>query len=434
MARDRRGGAPLAVCCALDGGPAERARAAWDSGLLARLADERLLPAVEPCAVGDWPFALRFGRPARVTFGAEWCARGWHAAAAYLLRLAARLSEAGLTLGPVPPTSIQFLGASPQLLDFGALRPLSNGELARALLAMRGAYILPVVICCLGRSGLLRRALRSPFPLRESDFPEASSLMTEFRTPARSGDDAADTLREYAAILQALPATRPTSGWLSYYERAAVLGTRKEEALEYALGALKPLTVLDLGSNCGRYSCLAAARGARVTAVDRDEACVTALFSTAERAGTEILPLVLDLVDPTPAYGPSPAPFPSAAARLKSEMVLALALTHHLLLSRAFSMRGLATLLHELTGRWLVVEFVPLGAEAHCSYPPTMGLADWYNLPAFVGALRERFSAVSALGGDAASGERCLILCARRARDRSRAEYVAASAPRESRA
>ena len=72
---------------------------------------------------------------------------------------------------------------------------------------------------------------------------------------------------------------------------------------------------------------------------------------------TKILPLVMDLTDPSPAIGWRSQERPSFLDRAKPDAVLALALVHHLAIGANIPLPEVVSWLHSLGGH-LVVEFV----------------------------------------------------------------------------
>jgi 2-polyprenyl-3-methyl-5-hydroxy-6-metoxy-1,4-benzoquinol methylase len=143
-----------------------------------------------------------------------------------------------------------------------------------------------------------------------------------------------------------------------------------------ALQKLHPTSVLDIGANTGWFSILSAKLGCQVVAVDNDEASMGLLYKRSKRENLSILPLVMDIAQATPDVYPAPnlatdphminsrikdtAPvLINAAKRLKCDMVLALALIHHLALGRGLGLQETAKLLAFFSLNHLVVEFVP---------------------------------------------------------------------------
>ncbi|MCC6986967.1 MAG: hypothetical protein IT309_11080, partial [Anaerolineales bacterium] len=71
-----------------------------------------------------------------------------------------------------------------------------------------------------------------------------------------------------------------------------------------------------------------------------------------------ILPLVMDLTNPSPSLGWNNHERDSLTSRAPADMVLALALIHHLAISNNVPLWQIAEFFHGL-GKWLVIEFVP---------------------------------------------------------------------------
>jgi hypothetical protein len=115
----------------------------------------------------------------------------------------------------------------------------------------------------------------------------------------------------------------------------------------------------DLGANTGRYSRIAAAAGKRVLAFDIDPAAAEQHYRLVRREGrTDILPLVLDLANPSPGLGWAGRERRSLLERADANVVIALALVHHLAISRNVPLPMILGLFADLAP-WAIVEFVP---------------------------------------------------------------------------
>lgn len=150
--------------------------------------------------------------------------------------------------------------------------------------------------------------------------------------------------------------------WADYYDdtnysdRAA---DAKARALEACLDAVAPESVWDLGANTGRFSRVAARRGAHTVAFDVDPAAVEKNYLEVRRAGEEhLLPLVLDLTNPSPALGWHSEERDALRDRGPVDLVIALALVHHLAISNNLPLSRVAEMLGDVA-RVALVEFVP---------------------------------------------------------------------------
>lgn len=152
--------------------------------------------------------------------------------------------------------------------------------------------------------------------------------------------------------------------WASYYRQLqdydAAAAENKKRAVADFLDDVRPATLWDLGANTGLYSRIAADRGIKTVSFDADAGCVELSYlSVRERKEKNILPLVLDLANPTPGIGWENAERMSLFERGPADMVLALALIHHLAVGNNVPFSLIGDFLGRI-GRSAVVEFVPL--------------------------------------------------------------------------
>ncbi len=123
-----------------------------------------------------------------------------------------------------------------------------------------------------------------------------------------------------------------------------------------------PKRVLDIGANTGEFSALAAAAGAEVVALERDPAAADRLFAMASERNLSIQTIQADLARPTPAAGWENAESLALLPRLERrfDLVLMLAVIHHLILMEQIPIPAILSLCHRLTTRYLVIEWVPV--------------------------------------------------------------------------
>ena len=118
-------------------------------------------------------------------------------------------------------------------------------------------------------------------------------------------------------------------------------------------------TAWDVGANVGVYSAMAADAGYRVIAWDQDAGSVEEHWRRVRGdARPEILPLILDLADPSPSIGWGLRERASFLERGEPELILALALVHHLAIGNNVPLPGVAELFARMAPS-AIVEFVP---------------------------------------------------------------------------
>jgi hypothetical protein len=150
--------------------------------------------------------------------------------------------------------------------------------------------------------------------------------------------------------------------WGDYYEdhnySAAGLEHKKQLVGKF-LEHIQPKIVWDLGANTGFFSRVASDLGILTIAFDIDPAAVEKNYlECVSRGEQNILPLVLDLTNPSPDIGWNNRERMSLLVRAPTDAVLALALIHHMAISNNVPLGRLASFFHQL-GEWLVIEFVP---------------------------------------------------------------------------
>jgi hypothetical protein len=155
---------------------------------------------------------------------------------------------------------------------------------------------------------------------------------------------------------------RPGGHWVqygiqtSYTERGAA---SKRRIVQRMLASSQAGVVWDLGANVGTYSTIAAAEGRSVLAFDQDANSVEHHWTSLPAEAREsVLPLVMDLTNPSPALGWALEERRSLVERGPADVVLALALVHHLAIGNNVPLERIASLFARI-GRRAVVEFVP---------------------------------------------------------------------------
>jgi SAM-dependent methyltransferase len=156
------------------------------------------------------------------------------------------------------------------------------------------------------------------------------------------------------------------SSWSEYQTTLTHYTAAESEAkLEWvrrALDASQPARVLDIGANTGEFSTLAAEAGAQVVALERDQAAASRIFAIARQRNLPIETIHADIARPTPAIGWENAESSALIPRLEGQfdLVLMLAVIHHLILMEQIPIPAILALCHRLTRRHLIVEWVPV--------------------------------------------------------------------------
>jgi ribosomal protein L11 methylase PrmA len=151
--------------------------------------------------------------------------------------------------------------------------------------------------------------------------------------------------------------------WNDYYEANNNYGEEglkdKERIVTEFLSEIAPKTVWDLGANTGRFSRIAAARGASVVAWDMDPACVESNYRMVRlQKEKNILPLNMDLTNPSPSIGWDNEERLSFAQRGPADTILALGLIHHLAIANNVPLEKIALFFSKICHS-IIIEFIP---------------------------------------------------------------------------
>lgn len=322
-----------------------------------------------------------------ISYPYEWCFGQLKAAALLTLAVQKKAMTHAMSLKDASAFNVQFLGGRPIFIDTLSFETYRAGEPWVAYRQFCRHFLAPLALmsrCDVRLNQLFRPSLDGiPLDLASRLLPWRSRLnprlLIHVHLHARverafSGGDRLAKPRPFSrgALLGLIDSLERTveglhwkpSGteWAEYYDEtnySDAATARKIALVGEILDDLHPTTVWDLGANTGRYSRLATDRGASTVAFDVDPACVERNYRDVVAEGrTDLLPLWIDLANPSPALGWDHHERASLIDRGPADLALALALVHHLAISGNIPLDRIALFLKRAC-RSLVIEFVP---------------------------------------------------------------------------
>ncbi|MBI1803909.1 MAG: class I SAM-dependent methyltransferase [Ignavibacteriae bacterium] len=154
---------------------------------------------------------------------------------------------------------------------------------------------------------------------------------------------------------------RSQSVWSDYATNTSYTDAdtkRKEEFVRSVVAKKHRNLVWDLGCNTGAYSRIAAKNSEYVVATDFDHLAIERLYHELKKEGNAtILPLVMNLADASPNLGWRGLERKALTERAKPDLVLCLALIHHIVISANVPLKEFIDWMASLGGD-LVIEFV----------------------------------------------------------------------------
>lgn len=362
------------------------------SGLYDALVERDLLIRHDeiPAAASRDQRAYRILRPRRIPFVSypyEWCFSQLADAARTTLAIQQTALAHGMSLKDASAYNIQFLDGRAVLIDTLSFERYEPGRPWVAYRQFCQHFLAPLALMSTVdvRLGQLSRVFLDGVPLDVASrlLPLRTlgrlSLSSHIHLHARAGRRFADRRVAETRLRMSLTAMRGLvdsltaavarlaprvhdTGWAQYEDTttySAEARASKERTVRAFLQRLRPAVVWDLGANTGRFSRAAAEAGAFTLAFDADHDATERHYRACRDAAQgRVLPLIVDLANPSPGIGWANAERSSLASRGPADVVLALALVHHLAIGNNLPFERIADVLRDL-GAYAIVEFVP---------------------------------------------------------------------------
>jgi SAM-dependent methyltransferase len=362
-----------------------------------------------------------------VSYPYEWSFQMLKAAALHQLRLIERGLRDHVITKDGSAFNTQWDGARPVFIDVGSLEPLVEGRPWRGYRQFCELFLYPLMLAAykhvpfqpwlrgsldgisteeirplMTRRDYLRRGVMSHVVLHaklqrryEATSNDVGSAMKAagFRT-----EMIAANVKRLIKLVESLTLASTRSEWSGYGERAhysADALAQKEQFVRKVVGGRSRWALVwDLGCNDGRFSRLVADKADYVVAMDADPKVIDRLFlDLREEPLRNILPLCVNLADPTPALGWRHHERSTLDERGRPELVLCLALVHHLAITHNIPISELVAWLAAFDAD-VVVEFPhrddPMVQTLLRRKP--QGTHDDYHLAVFEDQLRATFS------------------------------------------
>jgi hypothetical protein len=367
---------------------AVRASGLLDDGRVVATEQVEDMSALKGLLVHEPAAVLRHERIPFVSYPYEWTFSMLKDAA--LLQLDLLLDALGhdLVLKDSTPYNVQFKGARPVFVDVGSFERVREGEPWVGYRQFCMLYLYPLLLQSVKEvpfrpwlrgaiDGITPTQMRGLMSFRDR-FRRGvfTNVFLHARLEARYADRPDQVkqevkrvfkkelfvanVRKMRKLVERLEWDPPKGVWTAYGERNSYTdddARRKDDFVREVAGSREWGLVWDIGANNGRYSRIAAEGARSVLAVDADEGPVELLYRDMKAEQNEkILTLAMNLADPSPGLGWRGLERRALPERGKPDLVLALALVHHVAISANVPVREFIDWLASL-GSALVIEF-----------------------------------------------------------------------------
>lgn len=326
-----------------------------------------------------------------ISYPYEWSFSQLKDAALLTLAVQKEALQSGMILKDASAFNIQFRDGSPIFIDTLSFTRYVNGTPWIAYRQFCQHFLVPLALMSYIDARLNKLSSQYidgiPLDLGSRLLPASTwmnfGLLTHIHLHAKSQKQVHTNMEDtkristanisrnaMEALLESLQATIRNikwdinkENWAEYYQDTNYSKTafkEKERIVLEMLNQVKPKSVLDLGANTGFFSFLAANdAGCSVLSTDFDPGAVEMNYLQCKRNMTKnVLPLIIDLTNPSAAVGWNNLERDSFISRCQVDMVMALALVHHLTIANNVPLEYISQLLSKL-GRYLLIEFVP---------------------------------------------------------------------------
>lgn len=319
-----------------------------------------------------------------ISYPYEWSFDMWKDAALLTLQMAMAALKKEMILKDATPFNIQFHKGKPIFIDTLSFENYEDGKPWIAYRQFSECFLAPLLLMhyCHPDTGKFFTVYPNGIPMDVlvSLLPKRSKwnmntllhvhLQAKFsgKQKQKAGNENNFSKQKLEILLKGLDSfvqklvlKKVKTTWEDYYTDT-ILGDdylkAKTVLVDTFIKELDFKTVIDLGANDGYFSLLFG-NDKNVMATDADSNCINELYHKIKKEGiTNILPLVNNLSVPSPAIGWANTERESITVRLKADLVLALALVHHLAIAHNVPLYLIANWLYPM-GEHLIIEFVP---------------------------------------------------------------------------
>lgn len=387
----------------------EEVRRLFSSGMVKELVDERLFPKswATDYSIDGYGLVIEHEKISNVSYPFEWSFTMLKDAAVTVLRTNMIAGKYGYQTKDCHTYNICFDKTTPLFVDLGSFMRVNGKRGWIAYEDFLTSYYYPLSLWSKGNSFIARKLLFS-LSLTEH-MPHESFLL--YKHPilrvlnlnrlrqAVSFYYGFRSLIPYRYVsferlikkINALSLKKSATQWGDYHnvyydeKGEPVSDSRFSRIIELVKGH-EISSVIELGGNQGIFSemLLKNTSVKEVTCTDYDEKAVDAMYKNAKKKALNLTPAVVDIMFPLMNYYETP-PY----ERFRSDAVLALAVTHHIVLSQNISIELFFEIVAKYSKKYVFIEYMPLGLHNGKTAPP---LPPWYSQDWFKTAFEKFFT------------------------------------------
>jgi hypothetical protein len=347
--------------------------------------DKSLSPQSEDCYKVLGYKSLDF-----VSYPYEWCFGQLQEAAIKTLTIQETALKKDMSLKDASAYNMQWQGGKFKLIDTSSLQKHVEGEPWVAYHQFCTHFLAPLVLMSytdLRLNKLLRSYIDGiPLDLAVKMLPFSAklsfgnilhlfmhaSMVKKYEDVAQSNSKMKNKVSKtnilamcdsLKSLIKKLKPNNQKTEWGDYYSNTNYLDSatsHKREIVSALIAKASPLVTWDLGANNGEYSRLSVNKDIFVLSADIDPMAVEKNYRQCIKEGNEsLLPLCVDITNPSPSIGWHNDERENIFQRANADLVMALALVHHLAISNNVPFNKIVDFFADITSNSLIIEFIP---------------------------------------------------------------------------
>jgi len=386
----------------------DEVRAMFSCGMIPKLVDERLFPRswITDYAINGYGLVIEHKMITGVTYQFEWSFSMLKDAALTVIKTNMIARNYGYQTKDCHAYNICFDRTTPLFVDLGSFIRVKEKRGWASYQDFLRSYYYPLRLWSQGNSFIARKLL---FCLSLTEYmPHESYLLYKYPVlRALNLNRLRQAVSVYYGLLNLIP--YKYVGFERLLKKINALSLKKSETQwgayhnDYYDEKLKPMpnrrfdriielikdhaifSVVELGGNQGIFSemLLRSTPISEVICTDYDEKAVDVMYQNAKEKGLSLTSAVVDILYPLMNYYETP-PY----ERFRSDAVLALAVTHHIVLGQNIQLDLFFEIVAKYSKKYVFIEYMPLGLYNGKTAPP---LPPWYSQDWFKAAFEKFF-------------------------------------------
>jgi SAM-dependent methyltransferase len=339
---------------------------------------------------GEWAAVLKHQTIPFISYPYEWSFGMLKDAALLQLELQLAALDEGMVLKDSSAFNFQWVGTCPVFIDIPSFEKLASGEPWVGYRQFCQMFLYPLFLQAykgipfqpwlrgsidgiepehcnrlmstrdLLRPGvLMHTCLQAKLQAKYGSTQQ--NIRERIRTAGFNKELIKSNVKRLDKIVRGLSWMPAKSEWADYATNSSYIDIDRDMKVAFVRDviALRPWNLVwDLGCNTGTFSRIAAENARYVVAMDADHLAVERLYQALKaEANDSILPLIINVADPSPSLGWRGLERKSLPERGQPDLTLCLALIHHMVISANIPLKEFVDWLASL-GTSVVIEFI----------------------------------------------------------------------------